>query len=365
MGSDVFDRFCLGLGRGVVVAGFLLVPIALAEGVTRFLHDPVPIRRVYDPFAHRIPQPLLVDTFETLDGERVTVRLNELGMRGPRLAEAMSEAMTLVFLGGSTTENYAYPREETFPELVGERLQSQLDRPVRVFNAGMSAGTTSTSFSRLQHQVLDLDPALIVVMHGINDLVFGFHPGFRRDGRHLHRPPAAGQRPRSFLLDWFRERWSRRAARRPAAVGQERRVDAFADFPALGVFARNLESMAAVATAHRVPILFLTQATRYSSRPTADEAESFRIVSAVRSAGAVPPDIPSLAKGMQAFNAAVLALPAGPCARVFDLAARIPRDEALIFDECHFTRTGNQRVAEVLGPVVESIVTECSLATPH
>ena len=356
MEPNAFDRFCLRLGRGCLIFGLGISPLILAEGTARLLHQPAPTRRVYDPYAYRIPEPLLVDEFETLDGERVTVRLNELGMRGPPLTEPPpAGTLTLVFLGGSTTENYAFPRAETFPELVARDVERELGRPVRAFNAGMSAGTTATSLGRLQHQVLDLEPSLIVVMHGINDLVLGFHPGFRRDGRHLPRPPVA-RAPRSFLWDWIRERWSRRLARRPRAVGPRRQVASYAGFPALDVFERNLRSMAAIADAHGLPILFLTQATRYRLDADAGDEARFRIAATIAARGTVPPDVPSLARGMQAFNAAVLAIPEDPRVHVFDLAARLPRSEDLIYDECHFTRAGNRRVAAELAPVVQAIL---------
>ncbi|MEM7356990.1 MAG: SGNH/GDSL hydrolase family protein [Acidobacteriota bacterium] len=354
---DPFDRFCLRLGRGLIVLSLPLLVIVGAEGLARLLHEPAPIRRVYDPFAHRISQPNLVDRFESLDGEHLTVQLNELGMRGPRVTEPLApDALTLVFLGGSTTENYAFPRPETFPGLIAEHLRGRLGRPVRVFNAGMSAATTGTSLGRLQHQVLDLEPSLVVVMHGINDLVFGFHPSFRTDGRHLQRPPEADRQPRSYLLDWLRLRRSRNQAMKPAALGPRRSIEHFDDFLALRVFERNLRSMAAIATAHEVPILFLTQATRYRLTPEPGDRTSFRLATAVAAQGGLPPDIPSLARGMSAFNAAVLELPAAPGVHVFDLAAQVPLSEELIYDECHFTRAGNQRVAEVLGPIVESIL---------
>lgn len=357
MPTSTFDRFCLRLGRATALVAVPLAVLLVAEGAARLLHQPAPTRRVYDPFAYRIPEPSLVDTFETLDGERVTVRLNELGMRGPSLAEPRPEdALTVVFLGGSTTENYAFPRAETFPELLARRLEAELGRPVWAYNAGMSAATTGTSLGRLQHQVLDLAPSLVVVMHGINDLVSGLHPDFRRDARHLPRPPVA-RPPRSFLLDWLRQRWGRLRARRPAAeVGPRRRLAGLEDYPALAVFERNLRSMAAIARAHGVPILFLTQATRYRLEPSAGDEARFRIAAAVAGRGVVPPDVPSLARGMQAFNAVVLALPEGPGIQVFDLASRLPKTPDLIYDECHFTRAGNRRVAAELAPVVGAIL---------
>ncbi len=357
MEPNAFDRLCLRLGRGMTLLILVLLPIVLAEGAARWFHQPAPIRRVYDPYAYRIPQPGLVDSFKTLDGEPMTVRLNELGMRGPSIEDLLpAGGLTLVFLGGSTTENYAFPREQTFPELIGQRLAAELSRSVQVFNAGMSAATTSTSLARLQHQVLDLEPSLIVVMHGINDLVFGFHPRFRTDGRHLIRPPVAGHLPRSFLWDWIRLRRERYTAENPPQPGAGRRINSYEDFPALRVFERNLRSMAAVASAHRIPIVFLTQATRYSADPQPAEAERFRLASAVAAHGATPPDIPSLARGMTAFNAVVMDLETDPWVHTHDLAAKLPRSRELIYDECHFTRAGNLHIADQLTPVVSSML---------
>ncbi len=359
--SNAFDRWCLRLGRLTVLMTLLVVPIVLAEAVARWLHQPVPIRRVYDPYAYRIPQPLLVDQFDTLDGEPMTVRLNELGMRGPSIEEPQpDDGLTVVFLGGSTTENYAFPHQQTFPVLVGQHVAAELGRPVRVFNAGMSAATTGTSLARLQHQVLDLEPSLIVLMHGINDLVFGFHPAFRTDGRHLIRPPTAGHQPRSFLWDWVRQRRERTRAANPLPKGAERRFEAYESFPALRVFERNLQSMAAIARGHRIPIVFLTQATLYRADPQPDDPERFRLASAVAAHGGIPPDIPSLALGMAAFNAVVLDLETDSWVQTHDLAASLPRTRELIYDECHFTRVGNSKVAVELAPVLSSILSSAS-----
>jgi lysophospholipase L1-like esterase len=348
-----FDRLCLRLGRAAVVAAVALAPLVLAEAAARLLHDPPPIRRVWDPFAYRIPQPLLVDEFEGLDGERVTVRLNELGMRGPSIADPVSaDALTVVFLGGSTTENYAFDRRDTFPELIGAEVEADLGRPLRIFNAGASAATTSVSLGRLQHQALDLEPALIVVMHAVNDLVGGFHPGFRRDGRHLPRPALAGRMPRSYLVDWLR----RRRARQVDHPSRRVAFDAWDDFAALAVFERNLRSMAAVAEAAGVPVLFLTQATMYREDPQPGDEERLLMAARWFDELTIHPDVPSLARGMRAFNAVTLRVAAETGAHAFDLASSLPQSTELIYDDCHFTREGNRRVAAELRPVVEDVL---------
>jgi lysophospholipase L1-like esterase len=330
--------------------------VLLAEAVARLVHAPTPVRRVYDPFAYRISQPDLVDTFRNPAGETVTVRTNELGLRGPRLADPVAPGtLTLVFLGGSAVENYGWNEADTFPALVGARVAGALGRPVRVLNGGQSAATSGTTLGRLQHQVVDLRPALVVVMDGINDLVGGFHTGFRRDGRHLPRPPTAEARPLSYLLDWIRSLGPPRRPP-PRRAPRELHREDYAGFPALEVFARNLRSEAAIADAHGVPVLFLTQPTTYSDAPRPEDAGRYYMTQTLVENGMTPPDIPSLAAGMRAFNAAVSGLPAGPRVHVFDLAARVPPADELFLDECHFTKAGNARVAAELGEPIATIL---------
>lgn len=344
------DQLCLLLGRIALLFLVATAPFLIAEGTARVFYDPPPIFRVWDPFAYRIPQPLLEEDFEGPEGDRVSIRLNELGMRGPSIKEAVPpDTLTLVFLGGSTTENYSLPREETFPELIGEALESRLDRPVRIFNAGMSAATTSTSLARLQQQVLDLEPSLVVVMHAINDLMSGYHPRYRADSRHLQRPPEAGRLPRSYLVDWLR----RRPFRGEVVVGD--RVDD-PRLPSLPVFQRNLRSMIAIAGTNEIPILLLTQAHMYRDELSLEEERRMRLARQLGEVTPTPPSFRSLTQGMDRFNSTIMQSSADTLAATFDLASHIPRTPELIWDDCHLTRAGNLLVAEILAPEVEALL---------
>lgn len=338
-----------GLRRVVLAAAAAAATLVLLEGAARVFHRPAPVRRVWDPFAYRIPQPNLVDRFRNESGEEIEIRLNEAGMRGPRLdAPAEPGTLTLVFLGGSTTENYAFADADTFPVLLGEAVRERLGRPVRVLNAGMSAATSGTCLGRFQHQVLDLRPSAVVVMLGVNDLVGGFHTGFRRDGRHLPVPALATTRPRSHLLDLLRVDPRPRG---PAGAAV-RRTD-FRGFPALDVFERNLRSMAAIAAAHGVPILFVTEPTSWAVPP--DPALTFRMTRSLRELGMPEPDLETLVAGAARFADAVLAAPAaaGGLGAAHDLAARLEKSPRLFLDDCHYTKEGNRRVAaELLDPVL-------------
>jgi lysophospholipase L1-like esterase len=349
----------------MVVAAAVLAMAVLA---TWLLLEPAPLQRVYDPFAHRIPQPGLVERFRITNDEDewVSFQLNELGMRGPAVSEPPTiDDLTLVFLGGSTTENYRFNDEDTFPVLVGRALAGRSGQRVHVFNAGMSGGTTAHSLGRLQHQVLDLQPDLIVVQHAINDLLSGFHPGYRKDQRHLPRAEVSRTGRRN-VLSWLRRVRASSdfttsvpygAVQSPVLVERTRSVLDYDDFPALAVFRRNLLSMAAVAAAHDIPILFLTQASMYAAdMPAAEKARRFVMIRSLPDVGAIPPDVESLARGMDAFNGVTRNLPRSSLVSVHDLAHRIELTTELFFDDCHLTSEGNRRVAGLVSPIVADIV---------
>jgi len=333
----------------------LLIGLGLAAGLgellARVAFEPEPVGRVWDPFAWRIARPGLKATYRNWLGERVQVRMNDLGMRGPESRAPLEPGtLTLVFLGGSTTENLGLEAADTFPELVGSAVAQALGRPVRVFNAGQSGAASSTTLARLQQQALDLRPDLVIVMDGINDLLGGFHAGFRRDGRHLSRPPEAGARPRSYLWAWLRGRRLGPARRVPHVPSREFSLASFEHFEARAVFARNLRSMAAIGTAHRVPIVFLVQPSTYRDPPLPGDERRVWLRDPLIEAGMPVPDLGTLARGMRAFDDLVRQLEPGPYVSVVDLDIRLPKTEELFLDECHFTKEGNRRVAAQVAP---------------
>jgi lysophospholipase L1-like esterase len=342
----------IALSLGGLAAGLLI-----AEGAARVMHTPLPAQRVYDPLAYRIPTPGLHESFLNRQGEHVEFELNELGMRGPSISAPVADGtLTVVFLGGSTTENYAYRDEDTFPVIAAKIVSERMARPVRVFNAGMSGAIAGTNLGRLQHQILDLHPDLVVVMEGINDLLGGFNPKYRADGRHLARPALATDRPRSYLYNLYRERTFSPHRSPPPKPGAGMSAADFDRFPARRVFERNVRSMAAIASSQDLDALFLTMATMYSADPKPEDVSRFALMGGVAEAGDIHLDVQSLAAGMKIFNAAITALPATGTTRTFDLAAVLPQSWDVFYDDCHFTKAGNRLVAETIAPRLEEIL---------
>lgn len=99
-------------------------------------------------------------------------RHNSLGFRGDELPVAKpSGEIRIACLGGSTTycssiEDY----RKSWPCQLEQILREQ-GLAVRVINGGAVNYLTSESLINLQLRILDLDPDIIVVYHGVNDIL--------------------------------------------------------------------------------------------------------------------------------------------------------------------------------------------------
>lgn len=102
----------------------------------------------------------------------LSLMLPATGQADSRLQAVMrrleaGEAITLATLGGSITTGYAAqpPREHGWAALLARSLGPR----VRLVNAGVSGTDSAAGVQRLQAQVLDAEPDLVVVEFGVND----------------------------------------------------------------------------------------------------------------------------------------------------------------------------------------------------
>ena len=86
----------------------------------------------------------------------------------------MPDEFRIITLGGSTTED-VWTEDGLHWPLWLERALKTPDLNARVYNTGMSAYTTAHSLVRLEFDVLDYQPDLVIVMHNVNDLVVNYY----------------------------------------------------------------------------------------------------------------------------------------------------------------------------------------------
>jgi lysophospholipase L1-like esterase len=197
-------------------------------------------------------------------------RHNSLGYRGKEIERAKPEGVyRILCLGGSTTyETAVADYRLSFPDQMERILREQFGDRIEVVNAGCGGWNSWESLIDLEFRGLSLDPDLVVVYCGTNDV----HPrlvppeAYRRDNsgfRQAWRPDrgllqhSLVFRRLGILLGWSRKN----------SVGSLTEVDYPEQDEAANLaanppihFADNLEHMVAVSRHHGADLLFSTWA---------------------------------------------------------------------------------------------------------
>ncbi|MGP8049131.1 MAG: SGNH/GDSL hydrolase family protein [Desulfobaccales bacterium] len=143
-------------------AGSLSHPL----GVKRFIK-----LREFEPgyAAVLLPSPEAMAQSDTLERRPYIVRVDENGFIMPAKVHEHPD-LTLVFLGGSTTEDIYDDENNRFPYLAGHLLEESTQLRVNSYNAAKSGNDSLHSLDVLLNKVVPLKPDIVAMMHNINDL---------------------------------------------------------------------------------------------------------------------------------------------------------------------------------------------------
>jgi lysophospholipase L1-like esterase len=137
------------------------------------------VLRFYNPLQARIKGNRIVlttnktyhiknDIIKGLDPE-VTVTRNSLGFRGPEPPAHPEDYLTIVTIGGSTTQCFFLSDEQTWTVKLGKNLERSFN-PVWINNAGLDGHSTRGHLALLEDFILPLHPKLAVFLVGANDV---------------------------------------------------------------------------------------------------------------------------------------------------------------------------------------------------
>jgi lysophospholipase L1-like esterase len=156
---------------GTLALGLLgvLLALLLLEG---FL-------RLYDPFGQRVwgDQIILPTRYRKVFDNRENPRLdaevvfskNSIGFRGPDPPQGFDDRLTLVAVGGSTTECLYLTDGRDWPEVLGGMLAASFPA-VWMNNAGLDGHSTYGHILLVRQRITRLRPKVVVFLVGINDL---------------------------------------------------------------------------------------------------------------------------------------------------------------------------------------------------
>lgn len=210
---------------------------------------------------------------------------NSLGFRGREFPVVKPQGVfRIACLGGSSTYGQSESSDDVIwparlEVLLNENAPADAPR-VEVINAGCQGYSTFESLINLELRVVDLQPDVVLVYHGINDMRCALYREPVRDNTHwravwpVERPSRLEelvQASTTFrFLRHLDDSWIRRRSQLGSyvIVAFDPVADQYykTDPPAQGFdnIRRNLRSIAAVARAHGAKPIFMTQAMRYS-----------------------------------------------------------------------------------------------------
>ena len=94
---------------------------------------------------------------------------NSLGLRGPEPPASFAFALTVIAVGGSTTESRYQSDGDTWPDLTSRALAAHF-RDLWMNNAGLDGHSTYGHLMLLEQHLLPLRPTVLVFLVGVNDV---------------------------------------------------------------------------------------------------------------------------------------------------------------------------------------------------
>ena len=118
------------------------------------------------------PSPLYLEGTDSLEAKEYLLRIDNNGfIETGNIKESKSsdEDLSILFLGGSTTETIYVEEHNRFPSIVERELTDRLNINVAVKNGGVSGNNAMHSLLKLIAVGLEDKPDYAVLMHNIND----------------------------------------------------------------------------------------------------------------------------------------------------------------------------------------------------
>ena len=296
---------------------------------------------------------------------------NSLGLRGPEPPASFSTALTVVAVGGSTTESRYQSDGDTWPDRVGQALSPHF-RDLWLDNAGLDGHSTFGHLLLLQQYLVPLRPRVLVFLVGINDV--GREAPKRVDG------PG----------DSDRASWLTRLARRSALAATLQNLGRTDDARAARLFVFGDLNL------RRLP--HLTYSGRRPEKALREHQESYvpgyrdRLTAIVRTCrqarilpvlvtqpalyGPVVDDRTGVNLGtmvvnekeklngelswqiLELYNDATRDVGGALGVPVIELAHTLPKSSRLFYDFVHYTDEGSRQVASIVAPALCRILAQ-------
>lgn len=291
-------------------------------------------------------------------------RKNSLGFRGDAPPADFSRRLTLIAIGGSTTECFYLSDGRTWVDALGRKLQGDFPR-VWINNAGLDGQSTFGHLQLLRDYVIRLRPKCVLFLVGLNDLgredLNTYDLG--QEGLDLIKPRqtlmhrlARHSEAASLGMNLFRflKSYQRGLNHREIVLTrleqvnpQDRQSGEDADKAHweryLESYRARLRTLIRLCRRHGIEPVLISQPALYGEgRDPVTQVDLAAIKIAGNASGKVQWQI------LELYNDVTREVGREEGVRVIDLAREMPKDSRYYYDFYHFTNQGSEKVGEII-----------------
>ncbi len=355
------------LKNSLVVLLGLVLSMILLECALR-ISPPFEMRFKPDRITLPVNKRYIIDNTEKFPTKlpKTTVHTkNCLGFRGAPPPANFADYLTILTVGGSTTECFYLSDGKTWTDLLGQQLARDFPR-LWINNAGLDGATTYRHLILMEDYVAHLKPKVVLFLVGINDVGVGdldYRPraglgGWIRFLANRSEVYSLGLNLYRYLVTQRRGLLHREVDLKkegtvavPVEIQQETLRKYRQEF--LPYYRARLQKLIRVSRVNGIEPVFITQPTLYG--PGIDPATGVDL-GQVRLGENLNGAL--MAAVVELYNDTLRQVGAAEQVPVIDLARQMPRDSVYYYDFLHYTEPGARKVAEIIYRDLKPILTE-------
>jgi len=309
-----------------------------------------------------MPDDYYMSRTDSLIQKKYRLEIDENGFIMPSIVHEVAD-LTVVFLGGSTTECIFVDEANRFPYLAGRFLENE-ERKVNSINSGVCSSNSMHSIDILLNKILPFQPDIAVMMHNVNDLNILLYEGsYWNDNptRSLivsennssvksvqriikNTLPNLYRRSRILLKHLMETEKNDEFAH---LRGKRLKIDRLF---LTGSFSKNLELFIYICRIHGIIPVLMTQANRCKADPDRLILNTWNLNADFGLSYSQYKNIYDL------FNDTIREVGKKNEVLVIDLAVEIPPEKEYIYDFTHFNDRGSRQAARVIADCLKANV---------
>jgi lysophospholipase L1-like esterase len=331
------------------------------------------VLRCYNPFQFRVRLDKIVlltnIKFKTQNNEIKKLdkiiyhSKNSLGFRGAPPPADCAAWLTIVAIGGSTTESFYVSDGKTWVDLLGKKLQGNFPQ-LWINNAGLDGHSTFGHLQLLKDYIIRLRPKYALFLVGLNDMGRDDLTIYdrSRNGLDIIRPKdhffhrlANESEVLTLIINLSRylKGYSRGLVHREISLADLEKLDRVDPARAANLlqthrdkylkpYAARLSQLIRMCREHGITPIFLTQPALYG--PQVDEATKVNLgtIKIGKINGKLEWEL------LELYNEVTREVGAANGVPVIDLARQMPKNSNYYYDYFHFTDEGSQKVAQII-----------------